>query len=166
MGLFDSIKKTAINKIVNTVEKSIGKAVGSAARSGSVNSGSYNAPQNTDSDRSSYAQSRGNTPDPDIEQKFEQILTGDFPELRIMKNAAPANIGITAPQPCRPYTFALMRNGKAAVVILLTQHNRINNAAFKNARKSALDSKIPFLNFYTHMPNERGYITSRIKSVL
>ena len=164
MGLFDNLKKTALSKIVDTVQKTVENVPGASVRSGSGNqspSRSYSTPQS--SDRPVIQNNFANT---NIDQKFDQILAAEFSDLEIVKNASPEKIGISAPNPCKPYSYALLRNGKAVAVIMLTHHNRDRNSAFLNARKSALESNITFLNFYTHFANERNYVISRIKNAL
>ena len=174
MGLFDDLKKAAkgignidVGKIANTVGKAVGNTAGSVVKSGhespypsSQNSGAsshYNNSVNTN---------LGSSPDANIDHIFNQILAAEFSDLKIIKNATPESVGITAPHPCRPYSYALLRNGKAAVVIMLTPHNRDRNSAFLNAKKSALDSNVKFLNFYTHFVNEHNYVVTRIRSAL
>ncbi|MCL2130376.1 MAG: hypothetical protein FWH35_08490 [Treponema sp.] len=164
MGLFDNLKKTTLGKIVDTVQKTVESASGASVRPGGGSqspSGPYAAPQNTErqADRNNFANSN-------MDQKFDQILASEFSDLEIIRNASPGSIGISAPEPCKPYSYALMRNGKAAAVIMLTLHNRDRNSAFLNAKKSALNSNITFLNFYTHFANERDYVVSRIKNAL
>ena len=162
MGLFDNLKKTTLGKIVDTVQKTVESASGASARPGGQSpSGSYAAPQNTE-----RPVARNNFENSNIDQKFDRILAEEFSDLEIVRNASPESIGISAPEPCKPYSYALMRNGKAAVVIMLTLHNRDRNSAFLNAKKSALKTNITFLNFYTHFANERDYVVSRIKNAL
>ena len=160
MGLFNDLKKTAIGKIVNTVEKAVDASVKQGIGQESPSRPSI-SPQS-----SSQASPHNNSTAVNIDQKFDQILATEFSDLEVVRNASPESVGISAPQPCKPYSYALLRNGKIAVAIMLTPHNRDRNSAFLNAKKSALDSKIKFLNFYIHFPNERNYVVSRIKNAL
>ena len=182
MGLFDSIKKTAINKIVDNAGKSIGNSIGNTLGKtisnkientlGGVLPKSGSSPvypaQNRQSSSNQVFENQGswNQDFAVVDRKFDQILASNFSDLQVVKNASPESVGILAPQPCRPYNYALLRNGKIAVAILLTPHNRDRNSAFLNAEKAALNSKVAFLNFYTHYPNERDYIVSRIRKAL
>jgi len=175
MGLFDDLKNSAMKKIVNTTGNTIGNALGKA-----INSKIENALGAALKPNSKPDSSRENSPQPaaavqpevrhndsvNIDQKFDQILASEFSGLQVMKNVSPGSVGVSAPQPCKPYSYALLRNGKIAAAIMLTPHNRDRNAAFLNARKSALDAKIGFLNFYTHFANERNYVITRIKNAL
>ena len=161
MGIFDNLKKTALNQIVNAVEKSVtGSSHASNSSQGNYQKSSP-APQSSARPVSHSGPSGKKT-----NQKFDEIFASEFSGLQIMREASPESIGIKAPAPCRPYSYALLRDGKAVVAIMLTDHNRDRNSAFLNARKSALDSKVTFLNFYTHCPNERNYVVSRIKNAL
>ena len=160
MGLFDDLKKINLGKIVNTVEKSLGdmsESLGRPAERREVPAQPAAAYQSAPAARNDSVS---------VEQKFEQILSTEFSELRVVQNASPESVGIAAPSTCRPYSYALLRNGQTAAVIMLTPHNRDHNAAFINARKSALNANVAFLNFYTHFANERNYVISRIRDAL
>ena len=160
MGLFDDLKKTALGKIVNTVEKSLG---GLSDTSGRSTDRSENFARPAAAYQSPAVPQNNSV---SVEQKFDQILSAEFSEFQVVRNASAESVGISAPNPCRPYTYALLRNGKTVAAIMLTPHNRDHNAAFINARKSALNSNIVFLNFYTHFANERNYVISRIRNAL
>ena len=98
-----------------------------------------------------------------LEQRIEQILASEFSDLQVQREVPPQNVGISAPYPCRPYSYALFRGSRPVAVIMLTPHNRDHNAAFLNAKSSAEMSGVPFLNFYTHFNNERSYVVGRIR---
>ncbi|MCL2139832.1 MAG: hypothetical protein FWH41_09940 [Treponema sp.] len=164
MGFLDDLKKTTVGKIVNSVEKAIETASGTSTRPNTnyeSSSRSSAVPQS-----SKEAAINNNSTSTNVDQKFDQILAAEFSGVEVIKNAAPESVGISAPQPCRPYSYALLRNGKIVAAIMLTPHNRDRNSAYLNAKKSALDSNIQFLNFYTHYMNERNYVISRIRNAL
>jgi len=165
MGLFDNLKKTALSKIVDVVEKTIENVPGVTTGSGSSYGGT--SPSRPSSSAPSFQNnSTDSNKNINVDQMFEQILATEFSNMQVVKNASPESVGVSAPHPCKPYSFALLRNGKAAVLIMLTPHNRDRNSAFLNAKKSALNSNTKFLNFYTHFPNEQDYVISRIKNAL
>ena len=164
MGFLDDLKKTAIGKIVNSVEKAMESTSGTSNRPDS----SYESPSRSSAVSQSSKETAigNNSTNTNVDQKFDQILAAEFSDLQVIKNAAPESVGISAPHPCKPYSYALLRNGKIVAAIMLTPHNRNRNSAFLNAKKSALDSNIQFLNFYTHFANEQNYVISRIKNAL
>ena len=159
MGLFDDLKKSALGKIVEAVEKTIEKTPGAGVK-----------PSGNSERSSGSSAASASAPVPqdnaNIGQKFDQILAAEFSDFKVVKNAAPESLGIKAPDPCRPYSYALLRNGKTALAIMLTPHNKDRNWPFLNAKNAARDSNITFLNFYTHFTNERNYVVSRIKKAL
>ena len=158
MGLFDELKKTTLGKIVDTVEKSLESFTDSSAKPAERVEPAIQPSTAVSAEPAGSSMS--------VEQKFDDILGTEFADLQVVRNASPESIGISAPTPCRPYTYALLRGGKTAAVIMLTPHNRDHNAAFLNAKKAAMNSSAAFLNFYTHFANERGYVVSRIRDAL
>ena len=171
MGLFDDLKKTALGKIVDTIEKNIENKTMDNTRDtlreapgGYQTASSYTPSKDP---QIPYDESLYNRLTPaDMESLFDEILATEFSALKVIKNAAPESIGISAPKPCRPYNYALMRNGKPALLILITARNRYRNSAFLNAKNSALKAKVSFLNFGINFPNLRGYVVNRIKNAL
>ena len=162
MGLFDQLKKVAVEKIVDTVEKSFGTtAEPHAGPLGGTESSvaPAAAPQSTE-----WAAPQTNTVN--LAQQFDQIFATEFPDLQVLREATPESVGLPAVAPCRPYSYALLRNGQTAALVMVTPHNRDRNSAFRNARAAAQNSNVVFLNFYTHLPNERNYVVSRIRSAL
>ncbi len=120
-------------------------------------------PQNTARQAApSYAapSERGTMP-----EYFAKILAEDFSDYSVQRFASAASVGVAAKIPSKPYDFALIKNGAVAGVIMLTEHNRDRNSAFLNAKNAALSAGVPFINFYTHMANERGYVVSRIRAM-
>ena len=164
MALFDNLKKTALGKIAGVVEKTIENVSGTSIKSGDnqVNHSRVSPAAVNQDQQANHSGPAGEN----INQKFDRILAAEFSNLEIRKDASPESIGISAPQPCRPYSYALLRNGRAVAAIMLTPHNRDKNSAFLNAKKSAQNSNIQFLNFYMHFENENSYVINRIKSAI
>ena len=67
----------------------------------------------------------------------------------------------------QPYSFVLEADGKAkAVVMLGNGHSHDTNVKYLIARMYAEKLEIPYINFYTQMPNERNYVIERIRKFL
>ena len=174
MGLFDGIKgglkDLALDKLVDKIEDSvesvaenvadsIGLRDSNASYAPAQQNTEYSAPQNTES---AAPQNDGMS----VVQRFEQIFATEFADLQVSKEVSAESVGIAAPSPCRPYSYALKRGGQPVLVIMLTPHNRDHNAAYMNAKAAAEKSSVAFLNFYTHFQNDRSYIVSRIRNAL
>ena len=164
MGLFDKVfgKEIgdAVSKVVQEVtsEDALGKisdALGDivgADQQGA--SSSTAAPQET----SSYDWH-------DIRSEMPSLLATSFASYEAVRGVPASSLGVDA-APCRPYDYCLYLGGAPKAAIMLTDHNRDNNRAFLNARAAAGSAGIPFINFYTHMPNNPEYVVARIAGFL
>jgi len=90
---------------------------------------------------------------------FRAIISECFSEYIVREDVPVEELGGQG----KPYDFMLIANGECAGVVMLVDHNRDNNRFYKGARYAAQASGIPFINFYTHMLNERGFVINRIK---
>ena len=67
----------------------------------------------------------------------------------------------------QPYSFVLEADGKAkAVVMLGSGHSHDSNVKYLIARMYAEKLELPYINFYTQMPNERNYVIERSRKFL
>ncbi len=66
-----------------------------------------------------------------------------------------------------PYSFVLYADGgPKGVVMLGSGHSHCSNVKYLIARAYAKKLGLPYINFYTQMPNERDYVISRIRRFL
>ncbi len=117
------------------------------------------------------------------EAYFKEILLSEFPSYTIReKVTVPSLVGFvddefklykTRPKQVykaewgQPYTFVLENDSKAkAVVMLGSGHSHDSNVKYLIARMFAKKLDIPYINFYTQMPNEKGYVIGRIRKFL
>ena len=67
----------------------------------------------------------------------------------------------------QPYSFVLYQGGvPKAVVMLGSGHSHDSNVKYLIARMYAKKQGLPYINFYTQMPNQRGYVAGRIRKFL
>lgn len=67
----------------------------------------------------------------------------------------------------KPYSFVLSQGGfPKAVVMLGSGHSHFSNVKYLISRMYAKKAGLPYINFYTQMPNERGYVVERIRKFL
>ena len=67
----------------------------------------------------------------------------------------------------KPYTFVLYQGGVPKGVVMLGDgHSHYANVKYLIARMYAKKIGIPYINFYTQMPNERDYVVGRIRRFL
>ena len=114
---------------------------------------------------------------------FKEILLTEFPSYTIRENVKVTDLvgfvsdeeQLYATRPRQvykaewgePYTFVLEAGGSPkAVVMLGNGHSHDSNVKYLVARMFAGKLKLPYINFYTQMPNERDYVIGRIHRFL
>lgn len=171
MGLLDRLTRNAVNELGKSIGSKLGDALTDSLEKatgvdldGSDSAKTATATATATVDTAASASGAPLSPEA-LVKLFDEVLSSEFAVYEVRKNASAASLGITG-APCKDYDYALISGGRTKAVIMLTPHNRDNNAAFKNAKANAKNSNVAFINFYTHMENERSYVVSRIKSFL
>ena len=117
------------------------------------------------------------------EAYFKEILLNAFPAYSIRENVAVTDlVGFandefqlykTRPTQAykaewgKPYTFVLDEAGTPKAVVMLGDgHTHDSNVKYLIARMYAKKMGLPYINFYTQMPNERDYVIGRIRKML
>ena len=117
------------------------------------------------------------------ESYFRDILLSNFSSYTIRENVPvtdlvgfandEAQLYTTRPTQAykaewgQPYSFVLEADSKAkAVVMLGSGHSHDSNVKYLIARMYAEKLDLPYINFYTQMPNERNYVIERIRKFL
>ena len=98
----------------------------------------------------------------DIKTYFSEILTSEFSQYQVRANVPLSEFDAER----RPFDFGLYQNGELVAVVVLAEHNKTRNHPYWNLQKKAVELKIPFINFYTHMENERSYVIDRIHRLM
>ena len=125
---------------------------------------------------------REKTPD-EWNAYFKDILLSEFPSYTIRENVKVTDlVGFVADE-CQlyttrptqvykaewgqPYTFVLESDGKAKGVVMLgSGHSHDSGVKYLIARMYTEKLGIPYINFYTQMPNERSYVIGRIRKFM
>ena len=114
---------------------------------------------------------------------FREILATEFPQYSVREKVAVTDVvGFandefklykTRPTQAykaewgQPYTFVLEQAGSIKGVVMLGNgHSHDSNVKYLIARMYAKKMGIPYINFYTQMPNERDYVIGRIRKFL
>ena len=114
---------------------------------------------------------------------FREILQSEFPQYTFRENVAVVELVGDAndefklyksrPQQAykaewgKPYSFVLYQDGLAKGVVMLGKgHSHDSNVKYLVARMYAKKCGLPYINFYTQMPNERDYVIGRIRKFL
>ena len=118
-----------------------------------------------------------------INQYFRTVIAEDFSEYQVRENVpvtelvgnAEDSFQLYQTRPYQvykaewgqPYTFVLYRNGSPVGVVMIgdkrSHHDRVK---FLISRMYAKKAGLPYINFYTNMPNAREYVKERIHDFL
>ena len=165
MGIFDRVIKSGVNKLKNSAVNALGDALGDAVRGAINGDDSCNTEQRPQHSSCNPASDTPGKPEEPRKDRafFAGVLASEFGgAYEIRENISPAELGGSG----RNYDFGLYRAGRLIGVVVLIEHNRDRSAAFINAKRACANANVPFISFYYHMPNERGYVIARIKSFL
>ena len=114
---------------------------------------------------------------------FREIIQSEFPGYDVRENVPVTELAGFAADEAQlyksrprqvykaewgePYTFVLSQGGAPKGIVMLGGgHSHSANVKYLVARMYAKKLGLPYINFYTQMPNERGYVVGRIHKYL
>ena len=179
MGLLDLLGK--VGKAVSQVQDAIKDAsdqISTQLKDASVDL-SKQAPRPAQV-RQTYPESTG-----EIKPKsyFAEIIATEFPQYGVAEDVPVTDLAgfandsfqLYETRPYQaykaewgaPYSFVLYADGgPKGIVMLGSGHSHCSNVKYLIARAYAKKLGLPYINFYTQMPNERDYVISRIRKFL
>jgi len=167
VGLFDKVVKQGLgnalgSKVTDAIEQATGIDINQDGRIGAQSAyGSTAGAVPAPGQQAAYQAAPAGIPVNQITDKayFRAIISECFSEYIVREDVPVEELGGQG----KPFDFMLIANGDCAGVVMLVEHNRDNNRLYKGARYAAQAAGVPFINCYTHMLNERGYVINRIK---
>ena len=162
--------------LLQVLKNVIGDAIAEAANK--------NAYQPQRADRPSQSVASKPTPTvQDWDAYFREILMAEFAQYNVRENVPVTDLvgfandefKLYEDRPTqaykaewgRPYTFVLEQMGTVKGVVMLGNgHSHSSNVKYLISRMYAKKLGVPYINFYTQMPNERAYVVERIKKFL
>lgn len=119
----------------------------------------------------------------EAEVYFDGLLKTRFPQYSVRKHIpvqelagdATDNFKLYKTRPTqtykaewgKPYTFVLYGDGGVKGIVMLGDgHSHDSNVKYLIARMFAKKMGIPYVHFYTQMPNEEEYVVGRIRKFL
>jgi len=150
MGFFDKLIKTVVNDVLDNVIDNV---------SSNHNNDNAQHSHTVDPTKSHSCQTNIERHD---KAYFKTILEEEFAQYAIKENVPVSEIEGEG----RSYDFGLYRNGQLIAVVVLVEHNRDNNKAYKDSKMFAQKAGIPFINFYMHMPNKPEFVKYRINNMI
>lgn len=164
MGFFDSLLKNSAKKFVsNVVDKTVDKAVDGVVggnRNGYDNNSTSNSQPNAQANndiRNRIPRGVGPTC-----ARIEHVVNTKFSNYELKKDVPASVMG--AEKGAVPYTYALYYNGTPrAFINVIDQRNDYRLKRFRLSKMACEKNGIPHFNFFSHLPNEMGYIEERLR---
>ena len=176
MGLFKDLLKGVAGDLVTKVQQAANAAMAGAANNTSssqphsggrgnlVDYGDDDAPVRSEAESLTY---------------FAGILATHFPQYSVQRNVPVTNLAgfaadtfqlyNTRPTQAykaewgQPYTFVLSEGGAPKGIVMLgSGHSHDAKVKYLISRMYAKKLGLPYINFYTQMPNEEEYVVGRI----
>lgn len=177
MGLFKDLLKGVAGDLVAKVQQAANAAMsGTTSESSQPHSGgrgsfvapAAEAPVRSEAESVSY---------------FSGILASRFPQYSVRRNVpvtelagdATDSFQLYSTRPTQaykaewgePYTFVLSEGGvPKGIVMLGSGHSHDAKVKYLISRMYAKKLGLPYINFYTQMPNERDYVVERIEKFM
>lgn len=168
MGLFKSILDVAVKAASEAIKQAQEQQASKPAAAPAASAGSAYAEREAPADWNAY---------------FAEILASEFPEYSVKRNVPVTDLAGYATDTFKlydtrplqaykaewgePYTFVLSQGGTPAGIVMLgSGHSHDSNVKYLIARMYAKKLGLPYINFYTQMPNERSYVIGRIRKFM
>ena len=175
MGLFKSLLETVVGNVLTQVKEAAGQATGSSSSS--------NTEKPAQPVRQTYTEPVWEKSDSEWRTYFAGIIASEFPEYSVKENVAVTELAGDAADSFQlyntrplqvyraewgePYTFVMYQGGAPKGIVMLGKgHSHDSNVKYLIARMYAKKLGLPYINFYTQMPNEKSYVVSRIGKFL
>lgn len=164
MGFLDSLLKNSAKRFVSeVVDKTVDKAVDGVVggnRGGSNNNSARNSQPSTQANNDARNRiPRGFGP---ACARIEHVINTKFPDYELRKNV-PASV-MRAPEGTAPYTYVLFLNGTArACINVFDNRNEYSLKRYRLAKEACGEIGTPYINFFSHLPNEMSYIEQTLR---
>lgn len=157
MGFFDKIFTKETKKFISDmVDKAVDNVTG--GNSSSANT-STNKSSGTSLNTSGNASQLG---EPALRARLEQVISEEYSTYELRQNIPSSEL--SAGQGAVDYSYGIYKNGKpVAMINVITNRNDYRLKRFRMAKEAAVKMGVPHMNFFTHLPNEKSYISERLK---
>ena len=158
MGLLESILKRQVRRMVNSaIDEAVDNTVGAALRDAFGQNGKEGTQNFANSSNPSVGRP-GPSGEKLLRQRLTEVFAQNFPDYEVR-----TNLDSGVPR-SRKYSYGIYYNGTPRMMIMVIDDR--NHAQLKEvrlAREASANYGVPYLDFYTHLPNEVDYIRNRIR---
>lgn len=109
--------------------------------------------------------SKNNAKRSGLSEKLEYVAANSFPEYELRKEISASEMG--AGHEAKNYSYGLYKNGEPkAFMMIISDRNQYRKKEIRLAKEAAEWNGVPYMNFFSHLPNEETYIDERIRKNL
>ena len=173
MGLLKNILGMVAGEMIGQIKNAaIGQTIANNTPSRPSNVNQYR-PQQVEPDKT----------EAEWKSYFQGIINQEFPSYSVRENVPVTQLAgeaadefqlyHTRPRQVykaewgQPYTFVMSEGGEPKGIVMLgSGHSHSANVKYLISRMYAKKLGLPYINFYTQMPNERDYVVQRIRKFL
>ena len=173
MGFLERIVKRQVRRIVNNavdefVDNTVGEALrGNSGQNGREGTQNYNTnydyreetqDRRYDSKQSALQRQYMRSGEKTLRKRLMGVFVRDYPDYEVRSNL---DAGVNG---ARKYSYGLYYNGMPRMMIMvLPVDQRSVTRDVKLAKEASESYGVPYLNFFSHLPNEVDYIRNRIR---
>ena len=140
MGVFDVLARIIGKKLKDTIENSVS---GIEIRTG-------------------YGYDDGSGEEV-LVRRLEEVFMTEYPDCEVHIGIEPSEIEVSTI--AKNYDYGLYRDDRpVALFNVIRNRNDYKKLAYREAKEIARRNGIPHMNFYIHLPNEKEYISNRIRN--
>lgn len=166
MGFLESLVRRQVRRLVSdAVDEVVDNTVGAAIRGAFENNGTEGTQNFSNNSNSSYTSSApkrktGNKASGEavLRQRLEEVFAEEWSEYTVQQNMMSGVAG------ARNYSYGLYLNGvPKAMIMIITSSSHHNKKEDRLAAQASAAYGVPYMDFYSHLPNEKEYISRRLK---
>ena len=97
-----------------------------------------------------------------LRARLEGVMKNEYADCELRQNIPASEMG--AEYGAADYSYGLYKNGApVALFNIIENRNDYKKKPIRMAKAAAEMNNIPHMNFFSHLPNETGYISQRLK---
>lgn len=160
MGFLNNLIRRETKKAVSSaISSGLSDLLGGSADNSSSSTTTYHSSDSANGCASAKAQKSGES---GLRMRLEQVLTEEWSGYEIRRQVPAAEFD--AARGAWKYSYGIYSAGQPkAMLMVLNNRNDYRLKAVRDAKAACEQKGIPYMNFFSHLPNQSDYIAQRLK---
>ncbi len=164
MGFLESLVRRQVRRVISdAVDEAVDNTVGAAIRNAFGNNGTEGTQNFSQSSYAAPKKKTGNKASGEavLRQRLEEVFAEEWSEYTVQQNMMSGVPG------ARNYSYGLYLNGvPKAMIMIITSASHHNKKEDRLAAEASAAYGVPYMDFYSHLPNEKEYISNRLRETI